>query len=184
MDSDVFQMPELETSRENVLFVGRIEPHKNQLGLLRAMKLLPYDLTLVGPPHPHHSDYFEACRREAGPNVTFEVAKSHDELRALYQAARVHVLPSFFETTGLVSLEAALSGCRIATTERGFAREYLGDYATYLNPADPASIARAVNDAWHRQDDPALRERVMTHYTWPSVAAATRAAYERIASRL
>ena len=81
----------------------------------------------------------------AGPRVTFEIAKSHKDLAALYQKARVHVLPSCFETTGLVSLEAALSGCRIATTNRGFAREYLLDHATYLDPADPASIAQIVS---------------------------------------
>ena len=102
------------------------------------------------------------------------------DLAALYQAARVHVLSPFFETTGLVSLEAALSGCRVATTNRS--REYLLDHATYLDPADAASIARAIEQAWCRPDDPALRERVLARYIWASVARATRGAYERIAS--
>ena len=63
---------------------------------------------------------------------------------ALYRSARVHVLPSWFETTGLVSLEAGLCRCDVREHNRGHAREYLGDFAWYCDPADPASICSAV----------------------------------------
>ena len=175
-----FQLPTEQTSRDYVLYVGRFEPHKNQLGLIKAMKGLDLDLVLVGPAHPHHPEYYKHCRQVAGKRVTFHLAKSHEELPSLFHGARVHVLPSYFETTGLVSLEAALSGCRIASTERGYASEYFADHAQYLNPSSRSSIERAVRRAWDAADDPHLRERVKMHFTWNSVADATIRAYQQL----
>ena len=183
VDPEVFYPRIGESDRGFVLCVGRFEPHKNQLGLIHAMKRLPYPLKLVGPAHPHHSDYFDACQRAASSRVTFEVATSHEGLRAIYQSARVHVLPSFFETTGLVSLEAALSGCNVATTDRGFAREYFGEHATYLDPSNSRSIAAAVEAAWHRSDASRLQKHVLENYTWAAVAEATNAGYELLLAR-
>lgn len=181
VDPAVFRLPQRPTTREYVLFVGRFEPHKNQLNLIRALKGSPFPLVLVGPPHPHHRGYYEACRREtAGRPVTFERATSHDDLSALYQGARVHVLPSWFETTGLVSLEAALSGCHVATTDRGFASEYLLDLAEYLDPSSHRSMLGAVTRAWERRSSEPLRKRVLDNYTWTHVAVSTKEAYSEL----
>ena len=101
----------------------------------------------------------------------------YSELTALYESARVHVVPSSFETTGLVSLEAALSGCNIVTTDRGYAREYLGDNAWYCDPSDSRSIAEAVLAAWESPPDPSLRARILDNYTWDHTARATLEGY-------
>lgn len=177
VDPAVFYPPSSPSTRDYVLCVGRIEPHKNQLGLIRAMRRSDIPLVLVGPPHPHHQEYYEECRQVAGRGVRFEQARSHEELRALYQGARVHVLPSWFETTGLVSLEAALAGCNVVSTDRGYASEYLADLADYLDPSDPRSIARAIERAWCRKLSERLRERVLANYTWATVARLTAQAY-------
>ena len=85
-------------------------------------------MVIAGDDHPHHPGYAEQCRDEGDGWVTFAGQVPHDStaLADLYQGARVHILPSWFETTGLVSLEAALSGCSVVSTERGHAEEYLG----------------------------------------------------------
>jgi glycosyltransferase involved in cell wall biosynthesis len=163
-----------------VLFVGRIEPHKNQLGLLDALRPSGCRLVLAGYPHPHHPDYLRRCRTAAKGWAEVVEAPSIGELADLYRSARVHVLPSWFETTGLVSLEAALCGCNIVSTDRGHAREYLTDLAWYCDPARPESIRVAVDDAWRSPPRPALRERVLTSYTWQHAARATLAAYEEV----
>jgi glycosyltransferase involved in cell wall biosynthesis len=117
--------------------------------------------------------------------VTFTgpVLHESDQLRNLYRGARVHVLPSWFETTGLVSLEAALSGCSVVSTSLGHAREYLGDLAWYCDPREPASILAAVRQAWGTPPSSALRQRVLDHYTWKHVADATIEAYGTLAGR-
>ena len=168
--------------RNYVLFVGRIEPHKNQLGVIRALRGSGLPLVIAGPDHPHHPGYCEQCRAEGGDRVTFTGEISHDspELSDLYRGARVHVLPSWFETTGLVSLEAALSGCSVVSTSRGHAREYLDDLAWYCDPGKPASILGAVRQGWNTPPSPKLRQRVWERYTWKHVAEATIAAYRSL----
>jgi glycosyltransferase involved in cell wall biosynthesis len=95
----------------------------------------------------------------------------------------VHVMPSWFETTGLVSLEAALAGCNVVSTSRGHAREYLGDLAWYCQPDDPTSIRSAVQAAWNAPARPALRERILSEYTWRHAAIATLMAYDVVSRR-
>ncbi len=163
--------------RTKVLCVGRIEPHKNQLGLIEALRGCGLELAIAGPVHPHHPDYLAACKKAAGDSVEFLGFVDDDALPALYQSARVHVLPSWFETTGLSSLEAALSGCNVVTTSRGHASEYFGDLAWYCDPADPATIRDAVLKAFHAQRRPGLAERVLARYTWAHTAEATLEAY-------
>jgi glycosyltransferase involved in cell wall biosynthesis len=166
-------------ARRRLLYVGRIEPHKNQLELIKAMDGTEIDLTIVGPPHPHHLAYFDECRRRGRGWVDFLGPMPHSELADLYRSARVHVLPSWFETTGLVSLEAAQSGCNIVTTERGYAREYLGDHAWYCEPSDSKSIRDAVLAAWNSPPDTSLRARILDNYTWDHAAKATLQGYFR-----
>jgi glycosyltransferase involved in cell wall biosynthesis len=169
--------------RDTVLFVGRIEPHKNQLGLLEALRDSGLRLVLAGFPHKDHPEYLERCRAASAGWAELVVGPSNDELVDLYHAARVHVIPSWFETTGLVSLEAALAGCNVVSTNRGYAREYFGDFAWYCDPAKPESIRGAVEQAWNSGPRPELREHVLNRYTWKHVAEATLAAYHEALAR-
>jgi len=169
--------------RDRVVCVGRIEPHKNQLGLIRALRGTGLRLVVVGVPHPHHPDYSRLCEREGRGWVEFTGRVSLDDLAASYRSARVHALASWFETTGLVSLEAALSGCSVVTTSRGHAREYLGDLARYCDPADEGTIRRAVLAAWDEPPGPALAQRVLDNYTWDHAAVATLEAYQQVLDR-
>ena len=62
-----------------VLCVGRFEyPRKNQLALVRAMKGESVPLVFIGGPDLAHTDYYEQCRAEAGPNTTSPPPTSHD----------------------------------------------------------------------------------------------------------
>ncbi|KRE37608.1 hypothetical protein ASG73_08075 [Janibacter sp. Soil728] len=164
-----------------VLSVGRIEPHKGQLALIEALRGLPdVTLTIVGPEHPHHRDYADQCRAAATDNVTLLPGVEHSELPDLYARHHTHVLASWYETTGLVSLEAAASGCTIVTTDRGHAREYLGDDARYCDPADPTTIRQTTMAALGDSASAPLRDRVTSRFTWDETARATLAAYERV----
>lgn len=181
VDPDRFTPPtDPGANRTGILCVGRLEPHKNQLGLIRALRGMGVQLTIAGREHPHHPDYARACRRAGAGWVRFE---SDADLPSLYRAAEVHVLTSWFETTGLVSLEAALSGSKVVTTDRGHAREYFGDLVSYCDPAEPETIRRAVQAELSRPATPALREHVLSHFTWRHVAEATLSAYQTLMDR-
>lgn len=170
-------------ARGCVLSVARLEPHKNQLGLIEALAGTEWPLVIAGFAHPDHPGYLGKCRAAAGPSVRFVGSPSDEGLAGLYRTARVHVLPSWFETTGLVSLEAALSGCNIVTTSRGHAAEYFGALARYCDPADPPSIRGAIEEAWGSPPPPELRQRVLDRYTWTHTAEATIRAYDDLLAR-
>lgn len=159
-----------------ILSVGRICRRKNQLSLIRVARKLGYPLVLIGP--INDGEYYQECRQAAaGSGTLFIDSLAHQELASAYAAARIHALVSWYDTPGLVSLEAALAGCRIVSTDRGSTRDYLGDAAFYCNPADEASIEKAVVAAWHATPDPELKIRILTHYTWDQAARETYRAY-------
>ncbi len=181
VDAARFTLPDGEIKRPYALFAGRLEPHKNQLGLIRAWNGdLPL-LKIVGQAHPHHPAYYAKCQKEArAKNIEILPGVLHDELPTLYQGAKIHVLPSWYETTGLVSLEAALCGCNIVTTDRGFSREYFQDLAWYCDPAQPETIRLAVKKAWQAPFQAPLRERILDSYTWRHTARATLKGYQMV----
>lgn len=164
--------------RNTVLCVGRIEPHKNQLGLVEALEGLDLRLVIVGHPHPHHLDYLDRVRKAANGKAELILGLPHSQLPVLYRRAKVHVLPTWFETTGLASLESGLSGCNIVTTSRGHAREYFGSFAWYCDPADPPTIRRAVEQALAAPPHSGLADRIRARYSWERVATTTLQAYE------
>ena len=90
------------------------------------------------------------------------------------------MLPSWRETPGLVSLEAAAAGCRIVSTAIGSAREYFGDLAWYCDPCNPGSIRQAVLQALAAPATAALRQRVLERFTWEVAAQNTLEAYSKV----
>ena len=165
----------------DVLCVGRIEPRKNQLALVEALKGAPYSVKLVGAPGRFSRGYAgKVARAAAGSNITIEPFMEPDALAPLYESAKVHVCCSWYETPGLVSLEAARCGCSIVSTDRGSARSYLGSDAQYCDPSDPCSIRTAIDRAVVTAPDPGLPGRVRASFNWDQAAARTLEGYEMI----
>lgn len=170
--------------RDFALVPGRIEPRKNQLAVIHALWGSGIPLVILGDPHPNHPNYAHECIRAADPGVTFVGRLEHDSplLAAAYAAARVVVLASWFETPGLAALEGALAGAQVVVTDRGSAREYFGDGARYVQPADLAGIRSAVRDAIVQPRQQELRETVRRNFLWEKVARQTLAAYRSASS--
>ena len=163
-----------------VLCVGRIEGIKNQLNLIRAINNSKYKLVIIGSPAQNQLSYYRTCREIAGPNISFIEYLPQEELVCYYQRAKVHVLPSWFETTGLSSLEAAAMGCSIVITDKGDTREYFGSDAAYCGPASPESIYAAVEKAASLPLNTRLQSKIITRYTWQQATLSTVEAYETI----
>ncbi len=167
-----------------VLCVGRIERRKNQLNLIKAMKNINASLVLVGGPNPYELDYFKKCRKLAQKSnkVVFIDNTPHNQLVPVYKEAQVHVLPSWYETPGLVSLEAALCGSNIVTTSRGSTKEYFKDMAWYCDPNNINSIKKAVQKALKAPKTDKLKKHILSHFTWEKAAQETLKAYKLILS--
>lgn len=163
--------------RTGVLCVGRIEPRKNQLNLIRALREADIPLTLAGQVGRFNRAYARQCQREAGRNVRFIGRQPAEALGRLYGRHAVHACVSWYETPGLVNLEAACCGCALVATSGGCTREYLGDEAVYAEPGDPASIRSAIDSAMRRGPSAMLAERVRREFTWEMAARRTLEAY-------
>lgn len=165
-----------------VLCAGRIEPRKNQLGLLKAMQGTDVPIVVVGEAVWGHESYAGECRRMAGRRVRFLGRLDHDDplLAGAYAACGCLALTSWFETPGLVALEAGMSGVPLVLPQGGCAREYFGDRATYVRPGDLAGIRRAVRAALSRDRDHGLAEHVRRNFSWTAAARATRDGYNKV----
>ncbi len=168
--------------KDFVLEVGAVSPVKNQIGLIEALYDLPAPIVIVGQPAPKMPQYAERCRALGARrgDVIFIDRLPHEELPGLYALAAVHALPSWRETPGLVSLEAAAAGCRVVTTSIGSTRDYFGDRAHYCYPDDRRSIRAAVEAALKQPRSPELRDHVLKNFNWQRAGEATLAAYQAV----
>jgi glycosyltransferase involved in cell wall biosynthesis len=169
--------------KDCVICVARIDGRKNQLNLAKALRGSSFPLVFVGQPAPNHASYMEKLRDECGPSCYFLGQLPNKEVYRLYGIAKVHCLPSWYETPGLASLEAAAVGCNIVITDRGSTREYFGDYAYYCEPDSVESIREAVFRAYHAPKNEALKRHVLGNFTWAKAAEKTAVAYERVITR-
>jgi glycosyltransferase involved in cell wall biosynthesis len=165
-----------------VLCVARIEGIKNQLNLIKALNNTRFHLLLIGAYAPNQKAYYDECRSIAASNITFIDHIPQGELLKYYQQAKVHVLPSWFETTGLSSIEGAAMGCNIVITDRGDAKEYFGNNAYYCEPGNPESILEAVENASRSNYNEDFLRTVLKKYTWEQAATETLKAYQQTIS--
>ena len=163
-----------------VICVARIEGIKNQLNLIRALNDTEFTLLIIGAASPNQKSYYQACKGLAQKNIFFLDFIPQNELLSFYQKAKVHVLPSWFETTGLSSLEAAAMGCNIVVTPMGDTYDYFGKEAFYCEPDSPESILSAVRLAAYCNGNQELADKIIQNYNWQVAAQQTIKAYEKI----
>ncbi|MBS1599283.1 MAG: glycosyltransferase family 4 protein [Bacteroidetes bacterium] len=166
-----------------IICVARIEGLKNQLNLIKAMNGSRFNVCIVGAHSTNQYKYYEECKRIAHDNIKFTGPLEREELIKYYSLAKVHILPSWFETTGLSSLEAAAMGCNIVITDKGDTREYFEDMAWYCDPQSPDSISSAIEKAAASPANEELIKKIFNHYTWKIAAKKTAVAYEEIVKR-
>jgi D-inositol-3-phosphate glycosyltransferase len=120
-----------------ILFVGRIEPLKGVDTLIQAMaamrragilKRYPHYLTIIGgdPDASPESMSAEMARLQRlcqelgiGDEVIFLGKQSQDSLPYYYSAAEVVVVPSHYESFGMVALEAMACGTPVVASQVG-----------------------------------------------------------------
>ena len=129
--------------KETILFVGRIEPIKGLNILLDALKTLSNsrDLQLLIVGGNLSGDKELTALRERAKNlgiselIDFRGSVEQSELKYYYSAADVFVLPSHYESFGLVALEAMACGTPVVASRVGGIPSFLDDGDTgYLIP--------------------------------------------------
>ncbi|HEY71978.1 MAG: glycosyl transferase [Anaerolineaceae bacterium 4572_32.2] len=185
-----------------ILFVGRIEPLKGIDNLLRAIAQVidrrpelreGLIVPIIGgdPDRVREDDEMVRLRelRESlgiADVVTFLGAKDQDTLQYYYSAADVVVMPSDYESFGMVALEAMACGAPVIASDVG-GLSFLVQHARtgYRVPArDPQALAARIT---RLLTDEGLRRRIGQRatcwaeaYGWPSIADRIEGVYEEL----
>ena len=141
-----------------MLFVGTLEPRKNlgvlldayerllnQRGPEETVRGLP-ELVLVGKATPSSRAWLERIERPPLRGLVRHLGYvDTDRRRALYEGARMLVLPSFEEGFGLPVLEAMTIGVPVIAAKRGALPEVVGNAGPLVEPNDPEQLAAAID---------------------------------------
>lgn len=170
-------------SLENfILYVGRIEPRKNQLNLIKAMKGIDKKLVLIGDAVSGYEEYYEECKRSARDNVHFLGGMKHDDslLKSAYAACEVFVLPGWFETPGLAALEAGIAGAKLVVTSGGSTKDYFGEHVLYIDPSSVSDINTKIIESLKKEKTKDLSEYIKNLFTWEKVADEMVKGYKKV----
>lgn len=164
--------------------VGRVEPRKNQLAVVRAVAGLPGSaLLLVGP--VGDEPYAARVRRALAPHrerMAWLGSRTPDEILRLFGGVDVHVLASLFETPGLVSLEAAAAGCEVVIGTGGSPAEYFAGTAHVAGSTRASSVRAAIVESSTAPRQPATRRQV-ERFDWSETAQVLASVYARLTAR-
>lgn len=181
IDEKLFgHIPANNIRKEKVICVGQIYGMKNQHKLIEACNTLKVPLELIGKPPPNHLKYYNFCKQISNNFISFIDFMPQNELLKFYAEAKVHALPSWFETTGLSSLEAGAMGCNLVTGTGGDTREYFKNFASFCDANDQKSIELAIEEALSKPSSSDLKDMILTNYTWKKAAEATLKAYHKV----
>ena len=177
-----------------VLYVGRFDPIKGIDRLLKAATHLQgrRRLRLViiggdGPDTPEYQNLQKLAHKLGLQNtVTFVGRIEQKHLPPYYSAADVLVVPSYYESFGLVGLESLACGTPVVATEVGAMRSILreGQTGQIVPHANPRRLARAIEtfltgSGARKLSADMIRASVLK-FGWSNVAAAVVDEYDTL----
>lgn len=170
--------------KDYVLCVGKIEPRKNQLQLVKALEGTNIPVIILGSYIPNEKWYYNKVLNiiERNSNMQHIEFLPYDSsmLASLYAGAKVHVLLGRNETPGIVNLEAGIAGANLVVGDCIPVREYLQDYALYADYNSLKDIREKVVMAYKADRNPKISEFIEKNYTWKVVAKKTFEAYKYV----
>jgi D-inositol-3-phosphate glycosyltransferase len=180
-----------------LLFVGRIEPLKGIEQLIRAMKLLKnirdLRLLVIGGDEDSHQGIERleklAFHLNIHDSVNFLGLIKHERLNYYYSAADVCVIPSYYESFGLVALESLACGTPVVANNVGYISHIIRQGETgYVIPDNSPGrlsdkISLVLSDSNISMKSPALIRETVAEFDWPHIAEAVVGDFRRVLAR-
>ena len=172
----------VDTSRGLVVAVTGGDDRKNTPGLIRAWGSIAselrrsHQLVIACAAVPVVQARWREVADSIGlteHDVVFTDTVTDDEMVALYQAARLSVMPSLEEGFGLPVAEAAACGCITICSNNSSLPEVIDCDEALFNASDVIDIARAIEwaltDEEHRERLKVAAARAAQRWTWKNV---------------
>ena len=177
-----------------VLFVGRIDPLKGLDRLIEALKHIngeqpPLLMVVGGDQHSHNQ--VEELQRLAGElgvghRVVFAGAVAQEKLPLFYNAADICVIPSYYESFGMVALEALACGTPILAADIGGVKQIvrhseIGQIASDNSALELATgLRRYLFQSKDSNRYVHLRRAAIAEFNWRNIAAIILHEYSRL----
>ena len=188
-----------------ILFVGRIEPLKGLDTLIRAMSCLklnhsdhPVHLAIIGgePDASPQLMSVEMARLQKlcdelalDQTVVFLGKRGQDTLQYYYSAAEVLVMPSHYESFGMVALEAMACGTPVIASEVGGLGFLVqnGETGYTIPNGDPDvlcdKLSMILNNSGLRETMGRRAAEYAQSYTWDKIAAQVINVYQALQNK-
>lgn len=168
-------------------YVGKLDDNKNLIGIVRAINKIRLDgvnvcINFVGFSRQQFIDKYSSAPSWA----TFNSYTNNIQfLKEVYRGSHVFLMPSFYETFGLVYIEAITQGCScVCSRDQGVSGlfEEFG-LVVQTNPHDSDDIARAILLAYEKHSKRSysvsdLEDYLFYNFRWRSIAARYMAIFE------
>jgi len=188
-----------------LLFVGRIEPLKGVDTLIKAIALMRekgvvdrnccLQLAIIGgDPRPDEGELSQEMARlqalcdeyELFDLIRFLGKKSQDDLPYYYSAADTLIMPSHYESFGMVALESMACGTPVVASEVGGLAFLVEDGITgfHFPSEDPDALSKKltllIEDGALRARMSQNAARVAKEYGWQKIAARISKLYQEV----
>ncbi|MGV9800815.1 glycosyltransferase [Mycobacterium sp. NPDC003449] len=186
-------------ARHRLVSVGKMAPHRGFEAVIRSLpKLADTELVIVGGPataelarHPE-ARRLRALAAEMGVagRVTLCGAVTRDKMPEVLRSADVVTCTPWYETFGIVPLEAMACGVPVVATSVGGMLDTIVDQVTgrLVSPKRPDLLVDTLHgllrdDFGRRSLGAAGRDRAGARYSWDRIAADTLQVYDRVGPR-
>jgi glycosyltransferase involved in cell wall biosynthesis len=139
-------------SRDYLLTVGTIGPHKNLITLVEALRILrergklSFQLLVAGANPRRSARLLEAIQSSGltGDHIRFLGFVPDEDLPLLYSGSSAYVFPSLYEGFGLPLVEALACGVPVIASNTSSIPEVAGDAALLVPPTQAGAFADAI----------------------------------------
>lgn len=179
------------------LYAGRIEPIKGLNNLLEAWDLIKKNqprtyersrLLVIGGGEPGYDfaenpemQRLQRCVQEKGlqDRINFLGSRQHQALRTYFTAADALIMPSLYESFGLVVVEALACGTPVIVSRIGKIKSIVrdGENGFSFSPNNPAALADLLVSFPEKRkrlhSGERIRSGIINKFSWPAAAAKT-----------
>jgi hypothetical protein len=174
-----------------LFFISAWRNHKNFEGLIKAFEILKkqgdfdYQLVLGGQEDPYYPNIKETINKSFFKNDIISPGFIADEeLPLFYNAAKIFVIPSYYEGFGLTGLEAMACSAPVVAAKNTSLPEILGPAALYFDPYNIEEMAQTIKKVL---TSPELKNQMRQNglaqikkYSWQTCAQKTLEIYNHI----